>query len=775
MKEDKQEVTGSESEEDKKLLKEILANIQIDIECDYENRKEMLDDLKFCTLDQWPAELRASRENDPNGARPCLTIDKINQYITQVVNDMRQNRPSIKTRPVDDSADVKTAKVFQGLVRHIEDKSSASIAYENAGEWTTRVGRGFFRIVNEYVDGSFDQEPRIRPIQDAFSTYLGPHIMPDGSDAKRGTIFEELSEDDFKRQFPKAKYSKESFDGLGDTGGVWRKDKTITIAEHFYVDYEEKELLFLSSGESVLSDDFDGAETEILKRRTIQQEKVKWCKLTGAEILEKRDWLGKYIPIIEVIGKQSFVEGKQYVWGLVRPAKDNLRMYNYWASSITEKIGLSPKAPFIGATGQFNGKEEQWRAANKENRAYLEYNPIDVNGNALPRPERVQPSAMEGAMVQMMGMIENDVRASLGMYKASVGDSSSQQSGRALLALQRESDTGTLHFSDNLAYSIAHAGRILVDLIPKLYDTRRIIRILGEDGESKSAIIDPQQQQSSRQIETNNGIKEIYNLGAGAYDVTVTVGPSYNTKRMEAAQVFTDLARSATDPGSAAVMNYLAIKNSDVTSSDEATVMLKALLPPQVQSVEDGQAPIPPEAMQQIQQMQQQSQMLQQEIQKVQQENQMLKIGVQEGQMKIQAGAQESQMKIQAKQQESMANLELDQQVQSAKMQLEREIAMNKLQLEREIASAQLELERMKIQAYAENEANKTMHKANIDNMANYGKDSEGTNHEEGLSSMMQMHQEIMAEIQQAIEEASKKKSITMKSPSGGIYTATIQ
>lgn len=767
MKEDKQEVTGSESEEDKKLLKEILANIQIDIEADYENRKEMLDDLKFCTLDQWPAELRASRENDPNGARPCLTIDKINQYITQVVNDMRQNRPSIKTRPVDDRADVKTAKVFQGLVRHIEDKSSASIAYENAGEWTTRVGRGFFRIVNEYVDGSFDQEPRIRPIQDAFSTYLGPHIMPDGSDAKRGTIFEELSEDDFKRQFPKAKYSKESFDGLGNAGDIWRKDKTITIAEHFYVDYEEKELLFLSSGESVLSDDFDGAETEILKRRTIQQEKVKWCKLTGAEILEKRDWLGKYIPIIEVIGKQSFVEGKQYVWGLVRPAKDNLRMYNYWASSITEKIGLSPKAPFIGATGQFNGKEEQWRAANKENRAYLEYNPIDVNGNALPRPERVQPSAMEGAMVQMMGMIENDVRASLGMYKASVGDSSSQQSGRALLALQRESDTGTLHFSDNLAYSIAHAGRILVDLIPKLYDTRRIIRILGEDGESKSAIIDPQQQQSLRQIETNNGIKEIYNLGAGTYDVTVTVGPSYNTKRMEAAQVFTDLARSATDPGSAAVMNYLAIKNSDVTSSDEATVMLKALLPPQVQSVEDGQAPIPPEAMQQIQQMQQQGQMLQQEIQKMQQENQMLKIGAQEGQMKIQVGAQESQMKIQAKQQESMANLELDQQVQSAKMQLEREIAMNKLQLEREIASAQLELERMKIQAYAENEANKTMHKANIDNMANYGKDSEGTNHEEGLSSMMQMHQEIMAEIQQAIEEASKKKSITMKSPSG--------
>lgn len=686
------------AKKDEKLLKEILANIQIDIEADADNQKMMLDDLKFCSLNQWPDELRNARENDPNGERPCLTIDQSNQYITQVVNDVRQNRPGIKTSPDDDEAHIETAKAFQGIIRKIEDKSSAYIAYETAVEWAASTGRGYFRIITEYIEGSFDQEPRIKHIPDALSVYLSAHTMPDGSDAIRATIIEEIPVDEFKRLNPDAKHESADFGGI-DNVYLWRKDKTITVAEHFYFEYQEKELFFLADGTTLYSDEFDGAEENIVKRRKENVKKVKWCKLSGAEILEEGDWAGIHIPVIEVIGKEAVIGGKRILRGLVRPIKDNLRMYNYWASAITEKIALSPKTPFIGAVGQFATKGDQWGRANKENFAYLEYDPVDVNGNAIPAPQRVQASPIEAAMHQMMGIIKEDTRAALGMYKASVGDSSSQQSGRALLALQRESDTGTFHYSDNLARSLCYAGRQLVDIIPKYMDTRRVVQILGDDDETKSIVIDPSQKESFRQIQTPDGVKKIYNLAVGKFGVSVTVGPSYNTKRMEAATVFTDLARSATDPGSAAVMNYLAIKNSDVTSSDEAIVMLKSLLPPPALQAEE-QGPVPPQVMAEMQKMQQQGAMMQEQLRKLEQEN-----------IQLEAGTRTDMAKLSFENNLKLQELDLERKVEAEKAGLAREKFEFEKQLEIEKADHEIILANKK--AAAEN--NIKIEKLNFD------------------------------------------------------------
>lgn len=765
-----------------KLLRTILSDIKSDMEADQDNRKAMLDDIQFCTLDQWPAELRAAREdkNQPGGARPCLTSDLSNQYITQVVNDMRQNKPAIKIRPDDDEADIDTAKVMQGLIRHIEDKSSATISYEMAGEWAVKTGRGFFRITTEYIDDSFDQEPRIMPISDALSTYLGPHIMPGGSDAKRGTIIEKIPVEDFKRQYPKAKYATEDFDSIGENKFSWRDEESVTVAEHFYTEYEETELFFLADGKSVYKTDYDGLDENIVKKRPATKEQVKWVKLTGAEILEERDWAGKYIPIVEVIGKQSVIKGKQILWGLVRPIKDILRMYNYWISAITEKIGLSPKAPFIVTEGQIEGHEKEWAGANKESRPYLTYKREDVNGNATPPPQRVAPAAMEAAMIQMMGMVEQNVRAALGMYKASVGDSASQQSGKALGILQRESDTGTFHFSDNLAYSICYTGRILVDLVPKIIDTKRVLRILGEDGDSSQAAVDPSQQVSKREVQTLNGIKSIYNLGIGSFDVSVTVGPSYNTKRMEAAQVFTELARSATDPAHASVLNYLAIKNSDVTSSDEAVTMLKTLLPPQALQAEES-GPVPPQVMAQMQQMQQQIQMMQEKGQELQQENLQLKSGAAEGQAKISIEAQSLKDKHDLAVAEANAEFELKRDVQNKELQLAREKADAEIQLKRDIAAANAELKQMEIDATADGEIEKAiatvknmvaMHETNMGAMM--GKEGSIAHPETDTNSMMQMHADFMASIQQVVESLNQKKTINLIKKDGQTIGAEV-
>jgi hypothetical protein len=353
------------------------------------------------------------------------------------------------------------------------------------------------------------------------------------------------------------------------------------------------------------------------------------AKADGVEVLEKRDLPGKYIPIVEVVGRESWVDGRRVLWGLVRPAKDSLRMYNYFASTITERMGLAPKIPFIGAKGQFEGVEEKWKKANRVSYAYLEYNELEVNGNAVPPPQRVGPAPLEAALLKQMEVIEHDVQTSLGMFKASVGQSESQQSGRAILALQRESDTGTYHFGANLGISIRHAGRIIVDLIPHYYDTKRIVRILGEDGEVQTATLDPGLDVAHQPVRTpNGGIRSIFNPGVGKYDVSITVGPSYNTKRMEAAATFVELAKGAGDPAMAAIMAYLTVRNSDFSGADEAAKMLRAMLPPQAaQAVSSGQ-PIPPEAAAQIQKLTMMGQAMHQQLQELGAENQHNKINL---------------------------------------------------------------------------------------------------------------------------------------------------
>lgn len=681
----KQEAEKAPKNEEDEVLDSLRKGLKDCIEAEETERAKMQDDLRFAALDQWPTEIRKDREGDlENGPRPCLVIDKVGQYVTQVVNDMRQGKPGINVRPQDDNADIETAKVLKGLIRNIEDRSNADIAYATAGENAVKIGLGFFRITTEYVsDDSFDQEIRILPVPNTFSAYLGEHVMPDGSDAERGYVAESMPIEKFKTLFPGKKCSHADFEGLDKLDlGYWLTQETITVVEEYRIERQAQELYFLADGSTMSAADYEkwpaeaGPRPEVQDKRMGFKRQLKWRKATGVEVLEQRDLPGKYIPIVEVIGRETRIDGKRCLWGLVRPAKDSLRMYNYWASTITEKMGLAPKTPFIGAKGQFEGVEDRWKTANRKNHSYLEYKSIsDETGNALPAPQRQPATPMEAAYFHFMQVIEHDVQTSLGMFKAAVGETESQQSGRAILALQRESDTGTYHFGANLGNSIRHAGRIIVDMIPHYYDTKRVVRILGEDGEVQTAQIDPDQQEAHRKVQGPNGaIKSIYNPGVGQYDVSITVGPSYNTKRMEAAATFVELAKGSNDPASAAVLRYLTIRNSDFNGSDEAAKMMKALLPPQVAAVVGDKDPIP-KLTAQLAQMQQGMQQMQEAGQKLQEEN-----------MQLKAGTQVAAMKTQADRDSKLKALDLDRAAAQAKATLDKEVAEAEIRLKTWVA-----------------------------------------------------------------------------------------
>jgi hypothetical protein len=592
------EQNPNEQQDDEEILATARKRFDLAADAERENRELALEDLDFSVGEQWPDAIKADRIKE---AKPTLTINRLPQFIQQITNDQRQNRPSIKVSPVDDGADIETAKIYQGLIRHIEYDSNADVAYDTAFDGTVRGGLGYFRVITQYCDPySFEQEIKIKRIRNRFMVYLDPHSQePDGSDSEWGTIFEDISWETYRSRYKEAKNaSLEDWTSIGDTVASWANAKTVRIAEYFYKVNKEVDMVLLDNGfvaeKAKLPKD---NPHKILKERKALIPTIKWVIHNGLEILDSTDWLGAWIPIVPVLGNEIDVDGKRILEGVVRHAKDPQRMYNYWASAETEMIALSPKAPFIGAEGQFKGKEDQWNSANRRNIAYLEYCPVTVGGQLAPPPTRNVYEAPVMAITNARAQSAEDLKATTGIYDAGLGNRSNENSGVAIQRRAAQSQTANFHFVDNLQRSIRHLGRILVDLIPKVYDTPRSGRILGEDGETDIVKL-------NQIFEKPNGQKAQYNLNAGKYDVTVSSGPSYATKRQEAADTMMEFAKA--NPQAAPLIADLIAQNMDWPMAKEIAERLKKTLPPGVADDKDEKKqPIPPEAEQKMQQMSQ--------------------------------------------------------------------------------------------------------------------------------------------------------------------------
>lgn len=567
------------------------------------DRKAALEDLEFRAGAHWPEKVRAAREKDE---RPCLVLDKLSQYVRQIVNDGRQNRPSIKVRPVDGGADVQTAEVFQGLIRHIEVSSAADAAYDTALDGAATCGVGAFRILTEYAgNDTFDQEIVIRRIRNPLAVLIDPDTQEaDTSDKQYTFVVEEMEKEAFERQWPgKLPQDWETSGSYGD----WFGEK-VRIAEYWWVKVETKKLHQLADGQIV--DDEQLKQIELLApqpglvmaTREIPQHSVWHCKMTGAEYLEEpRQWPGRYIPILLVWGNELDVAGRVTHSGIIRPGRDPQRLYNYSRSAFAERVALTPKAPWVAAEGQVEDYEAEWKNANTGNYSVLRYKPQTIGGALVPAPQRTSASDVPAGFAQDMQISEHDIQAAIGMYNASLGAPSNERSGKAILARQREGDVGTFHYHDNLNRAIRFAGRILVDLIPKIYDSTRVVRIMGYDGQVTEAQLEPQQPTASQQM----GVHSIYNLSVGRYDVAISSGPSYNTLRQEAEASMARLVEN--NPEMMQVLGDIIFKNMDWPGAQELSERMKLLLPPEVKAYEQekGQQNLPPEALAVVEQLRQ--------------------------------------------------------------------------------------------------------------------------------------------------------------------------
>ena len=602
-----------------------------------ESREDELDDLRFMAGSpdnqwQWPADVLATRgsvQGQTINARPCLTINKLPQHVRQVTNDQRQNRPSGKVIPADDKGDVAVAEIFDGMVRHIEYISDADVAYDTACENQVTYGEGYIRVLTEYCnDDSFDQDLRIGRVRNSFSVYMDPMMQdPCGADAQWCFITEDLTKEEYARQFPDAQpVSSLLAQGVGDTSiSQWISDQTVRVAEYFYYEYKPGKLNLYPGNNSF----FEGTPEDKqykdmglkpLRTRSVQRKQVMWCKTNGYEVLEEREWAGKWIPVVRVIGNEFEVEGRLFVSGLVRNAKDAQRMYNYWTSQEAEMLALAPKAPFIGYGGQFEGYEMQWKTANTNNWPYLEVNPdvTDGAGQTLPLPQRAMPPMAQTGLLQAKMGASEDIKTTTGQYDASLGATSNERSGKAIIAREKQGDTGTYHYVDNLARAIRHVTRQLVDLIPKIYDTNRIARIIGADGEVGMVRLNPDQPAPVQEIRDPNNpdvvLEKIYNPTIGTYDVVVTTGPSYLTKRQEALDAMSLLLQS--NPQLWGVAGDLFIKNMDWPGAQEMAQRFAKAIDPKFLADND-KTPELQAAEQQIQAMGQELDQLHQMLQNV--------------------------------------------------------------------------------------------------------------------------------------------------------------
>lgn len=618
-------------------------------------RKNQLSDLEFIDVDMWDKDIRTSREAD---GRPCLSIPRLRQPVKQVVNQIRANRPAIRVSPVDNGADPKTAEVLQDLIRTIEYNSDADVAYSTAAEQQAKMGLGYIRLLTRYADDdSDDLDIVIDRVRNRFTVYMDPACQKfDYSDAGYGFVVAHLTREQFKDRFGlELAGSLDSYMGVGDRIPDWLTEDAVRIAEYWYV--EETPILRLQlqkaapirqgrppvlekrwvevDAQTQTSEAMtalvaegwaprqDGEGQPITRKGSKRQ--VKFALITALHVLDGnkdrtagRSWDGKWIPIIPLIGEETDVNGKVDYRGVVRDGVDAQRMGNFMKSAKVEAIAIAPRSPMIAAVGQIEDFQDIWDEANVKNFSVLPYKETSVDGNLVPMPQRMQASPDISAFVVAEQTFENDLKAVTGFVDTAATETAGapRASGRAILARERQAQMGNSDYMGNMGRTLRQAGRVILDLLPHVITTARIQRLRGEDGKERRVVLHAGQPDEAAAL-LEDGIDGVFDITKGRYDVTVSMGPSSESRRQEAVEALTNLVGAV--PATAPALIDLIVDNSDWPGKEKALKRLEKMVPPELQDKDPNAPQIPPELQQQMQQAQQVIDQLTATVQQLQQ------------------------------------------------------------------------------------------------------------------------------------------------------------
>lgn len=638
-------------DEKKKFLEKAQKRLKLCIDSDDHNRKESVNDLKFINGEMWDAKEAKQREID---RRPCLQINMLNKYRNQLVGEQRNNRIRIKVRPVDAKADFNIAKIYEGLIANIEYLSKYKKIYNFAYDQAVDCGYGAWEVLSRYTEENpFEQELYLKSIKNPFLVYLDPD---DEDDPKYGFILTKMNKDIFTEKYPNAEMPNDTLErGPGISQEHWYDKDTVTIARYYCKESTTKKMALMNDGTVTPLEDAEKrirewqsamsanpqmpktAVPEIVKQREVDEWKVQCHTITGHEILETTDWGGSLIPVILLTGRERNIEGKKYVRGFIRDAKDPQRLFNYWYTSAAEHIALAPKSPWLATSKMIEGYESDYLDSNTRNIPVLKYKPdTRVPGGAPQRQSAPQPPA---ALFQAIAEARQNIKDSIGMYGRDVGDVGPEKSGTAIRQAQIPGDIGTYDIFDDFKLAIEHTGRILIDAIPHYYDTARDVRIRNVDDTEQFVPVNTNAGQAAQAMTQNpekykgmdvNHLKqeigkkgvnaEYNNLRIGKYGVVVDTGPTTATQRQEAAEKFMSLLQTPMGQVLERIAPDLVIENFDFLKSDEFARRAKKLLPAGLVEPKPGdppQKPLPPPPQAQLLMLKAQTEQGKQQTQKI--------------------------------------------------------------------------------------------------------------------------------------------------------------
>lgn len=603
------QITFADSEkmgltEDEIILDRMRRNYRLAKEAYSETRQLAERDFQFYTGNQWnPQDLQSRRLEN----RPALVFNKLSQFVKIVVNNMKQNRPAINVKQKSSQADKDGIMATQAIINNIQADSIAEIAYDKAYENAAICGEGYLVLRTEYVDDdSFDLKIKIEAVDDIFSVYLDPKFKSDFSDINWGFITKEIPKDVYKALYPES--SLDSFNFLNDGYEIdWLREDAVRIAEYYWIEEYKGEIYLLKNGQTVTDEEVKLLKEEnewdeelvVTKRQTIKR-KVKWIKTNGCEILDKTDFPGSKIPIIPVLGDYIEVKGKRTMQGIVRQGIDSQVMLNFTNNNALEQMSLSPKAPYLVAAGSIGEFKHIWDTANIKSYPYLPYKPVAMeNGQLAPPPQRAQYEPQIQSLLAAKATADEDLKSTVGLYDPSLGkDNAREVSGVALLAKQRQGELSTYSLVDNFNKSLKYLGSILLDIIPKVYDTEREIAI-KEDVSKEEKF-----------LKINSTDEGSVFLKKGAYDCDVTIGPFGETQNQEAIKAMTTFMQA--NPDMASYFGDILFSKLDWPGAKEISERLKLVLPG---AILQQPGMLPPEMQAILEKQQQESQMVQQQLQ----------------------------------------------------------------------------------------------------------------------------------------------------------------
>jgi len=609
----------------KRVHDSALTNFRTVSDIDRSNRMEALDDLKMLAGENhWPAEVVKNRQLE---GRPILTINKLPGFADKIVNDTRMNELSIKISPSSLTATPDLAEIYNGLIKAIENDSDADVAYQTALEGAVYSGFGYFRINTSFIEEtSFDQEIVFDRIKNNMSVFLDPsRNKHDGSDCKWAFVTEMISRAEYKIRYPKLADVVPITTDSSDEQRYWQSDDRVRVAEYWVKEPKKKLLLLLDDNRTVDGSEWaevlpqlkqeerpihfippteeggqpvqvDGPAPEgsgfpedvlnrvpqVIKQRVVKSHKVVQYFIDGEKVISgPHDWAGYYIPIIPVWGKEVTIDERTVLRGVIRNAKDPQRMYSYFRTAATETVALAPKAPYIITAEQVEGYEAEWDGANKANRSYLTYN--HIAGVAVPQRQVVSQTAI--AEITESNISSDEMKATTSIFDASLGAKSNETSGVAIRGRQSQSEVANYTFPDNLRRAKKFAGKVLIDLIPRIYDTYRQVAIINPEDDREFVTINQVVEDKA-----TGGVVIINDLTQGKYAVTVQTGPSFATQREEAAASMMDFIRTAPDSATA-IIDLVAEYQNWPGAIKIANRLKKMLLPPGI----DDEGPPPPQ------------------------------------------------------------------------------------------------------------------------------------------------------------------------------------